>query len=175
MELRRDITTWEELTIFFVHTFSFTDANSDINNALQIIRDVVLKVVPVAYPVDPHGQCHMQLIMECYNISCEPEDDDELQNINILETEGSRDVAAPDVPTDPMSQSLNIRKVNIGTKENPKFASVGEYWDEETMAKITNLLHEFQDLFPTKFLEMKGILGDLGEMKIPLKPDAKPV
>ena len=43
------------------------------------------------------------------------------------------------------------------------------------MAKTTDLLHEFQDLFPTKFYEMKGILGDLGEMKIPLNPDVKPV
>ena len=25
------------------------------------------------------------------------------------------------------------------------------------------------------FTEMKGIVGDLGEMKIPLKPDARPV
>ena len=41
------------------------------------------------------------------------------------------------------------------------------------VGKITDLLHEFHDLFPTKFLEMKGIIGDLGEMKIPLKPDAK--
>ena len=37
------------------------------------------------------------------------------------------------------------------------------------------MFHEFQDLFPTKFSEMKGILRDLGEMKIPLKPDAKPM
>ena len=43
------------------------------------------------------------------------------------------------------------------------------------MVKIMDLLHKFQELFPTKFSEMKGILGDLGEMKIPLKPDAKPV
>ena len=74
-----------------------------------------------------------------------------------------------------MTQALKIKKVNIGMEENPKFASVWDYWDEETMEKITNLLHEFQYLFPTKFFEMKGILGDLGEMKIPLKPDAKPV
>ena len=60
-------------------------------------------------------------------------------------------------------------------EENPKFASVGDYWDEETMEKITDLLHEFQDLFPTKFSEMKGILGDLGETKIPLNRNAKPV
>ena len=43
------------------------------------------------------------------------------------------------------------------------------------MEKITDLLHEFQDLFPMNFAEMKGISGDLGEMRIPLNPDAKPV
>ena len=74
-----------------------------------------------------------------------------------------------------MNQPLKIRKVNIGTEENPKFANVGDYWDEETMAKITDLLHEFQDLSPTKFSKMKCILGDLGEMKILLKPNSKPV
>ena len=72
-----------------------------------------------------------------------------------------------------MNQQLNIRKVNIGTKENPNFVNVGDYWDEETMEKIIDLLHEFQYLFPTKFFEMKGILGDIGEMKIPPKPYAK--
>ena len=59
--------------------------------------------------------------------------------------------------------------------ENLKFANIGDYWDDETVSKITDLLHEFWDFFPTNFLEMKGIVGDLPEMKIPLKPDAKPV
>ena len=40
------------------------------------------------------------------------------------------------------------------------------------MRKFTYLLHKFQDLFPLKFLEIKGIVGGLGEIKIPLKPDA---
>ena len=66
-------------------------------------------------------------MMECYNVSDEPEDDDELQNINILDTRGNRDVAAQDIPTDPMHRPLNIRNVNIGMEENPKFASVGDY------------------------------------------------
>ena len=74
-----------------------------------------------------------------------------------------------------MNQPMNIRKVNSGTEENPKFASIGYFWDEETMEKIMDLLHEFQDMFPTKFSEIKGIRGDLGEMKIPLKTDVKPV
>ena len=98
-----------------------------------------------------------------------------MRNVIILESEGSCNVATPDILTDSMSQPLKIRKVNIGSEEHPKFSNIGHYWDEETMAKITDLLHEFQDLFPTQILEVKGILGDLGEMKTPLKPYAKPV
>ena len=114
--------------VFFSHTFSFANANPNVHNALQIIWDVILKVVLVTYPMEPNAHCPMQSMMEYYNVSGEIEDDDELQNINISETEGSRDVTAPDIPTDPMNQPLKIRKVNIGMKENPKFASVGDYW-----------------------------------------------
>ena len=77
--------------------------------------------------------------------------------------------------SDQFLSPLKIKKVNIGSLENSNFANIGEYWDDETIGKIIDLLHEFQDLFPTKFLEMKGIVGDLSEMKIPLRPDAKPV
>ena len=41
------------------------------------------------------------------------------------------------------------------------------------VSKVTELLHDYQDLFPMKFSEMKGILGDIGVIKIPLKADAK--
>ena len=68
---------------------------------------------------------------------------------------------------------IKINKVNIGSPENIKFEKIRYYWDDETIGNITDFLHEFQDLFPTKFSEMKGILGDLGEMKILLKPDVK--
>jgi hypothetical protein len=30
-------------------------------------------------------------------------------------------------------------------------------------------------LFPAKFIDMKSIKGPMGEMNIPLKPDARPV
>lgn len=30
-------------------------------------------------------------------------------------------------------------------------------------------------MFPTEFLDLKGIVGDLGVMKITLRPDVKPV
>jgi hypothetical protein len=54
-------------------------------------------------------------------------------------------------------------------------ASIGDYWDEQTLERITKLLREYNDLFPTTFTEMKGISGELGEMKIPLRSDARPI
>ena len=48
--------------------------------------------------------------------------------------------------------------------------------DRQTRVNIVTVVawYEYQDLFPTNFSEMRGIVGDLGEIKIPLRPDAKP-
>jgi hypothetical protein len=35
--------------------------------------------------------------------------------------------------------------------ENPKMASIGDYWDEKTVEIIIELLCEYNDLFPTTF------------------------
>jgi hypothetical protein len=59
--------------------------------------------------------------------------------------------------------------------ENLKFTQIGDYLSDETIEKIAELLHEYQDLFPMTFSKMKRIIGDLGEMKMPLKPGAKPM
>jgi hypothetical protein len=65
--------------------------------------------------------------------------------------------------------------VNIGTKENPKFANIRDYWNDETMEKIADSLCEYQDILPTTFFKMKGIARELGKMNILVEPDAKPV
>jgi hypothetical protein len=54
-------------------------------------------------------------------------------------------------------------------KRKPKFFIDGDQWNDETMENIVELLHEYQDLFPSTFREMKGIVCELGEMKIHLK------
>jgi hypothetical protein len=41
--------------------------------------------------------------------------------------------------------------------------------------RITELVHKYNDLFPIRFTEMKGIAGELGEMKIPLRVEARPI
>jgi hypothetical protein len=70
---------------------------------------------------------------------------------------------------------IKVKKVNIGTIENPKMASIGDYLDEKTVEIITELLREYSDMFPTTFKEMKGIEGYLGEMNIPLKSEARSI
>jgi len=58
---------------------------------------------------------------------------------------------------------------------NPKMSSIGYYWDEKIVEIIAELLCEYNKLVPTMFIEMKGIEGDLGKMKIPLKAEARPI
>jgi hypothetical protein len=67
---------------------------------------------------------------------------------------------------------IKVKKVKIGMNDNPKMTSIEDYWDEKMVESIIELLREYSDLFPTTFIEMKGIPGDLGEMKIPLKLEA---
>ena len=43
------------------------------------------------------------------------------------------------------------------------------------MWKVVDLFTEYQGMFLANFFELKGIFGDLGVMKITLKPDACPV
>lgn len=66
-----------------------------------------------------------------------------------------------------------MKQVNIGSEEDPKFADIIDYWDEDTVGKVSKLLHEYQELFLMKFTELKGIVCDLGVMKITLKPNEK--
>jgi hypothetical protein len=70
---------------------------------------------------------------------------------------------------------LHIKKENIGTTKNPKIESIRYYLDNQTVERITYLLHEYSDLFLVIFSKMKELTGELGEMRIPLKPKARPI
>ena len=87
--------------------------------------------------------------MACYNTTGDPDDDP--TSINIPESGGTCAVEGSVISSDQFMKSLETRKVNIGSPENPNFANIGDYWDEEIVAKIMKLLHEYQDLFHTKF------------------------
>ena len=55
---------------------------------------------------------------------------------------------------------LKMKQVNIGIETELKYATLGDYWDDATVDKVNKLLHEYQDLFPTKIMDLKGIVGD---------------
>jgi hypothetical protein len=52
---------------------------------------------------------------------------------------------------------MKIKKVNIETEEKPKIANIGDYSNNKTMEKITELLHEYSDVFPATFSKIKGV------------------
>jgi hypothetical protein len=113
-------------------------------------------------------------LMECYNVAKEENDEEDPRNVQVPETEGECAVEGIELESSTYTQPIKTHKVNIRMKKNPKFAQIGDYWSDETVEKIVDLLHKYKDLFPTTSLEMKGIVGELGEMNIPLKPGAKP-
>lgn len=103
------------------------------------------------------------------------EEEEDPRNLNILEAEGHREVEGLQIKNPNITAPLKKRQVNIGTEAELNFAKIGDYWDDATVDKVTELLWEYQDFFPTIFSDLKGIIGDLGVMKITLKLDMKPV
>ena len=49
----------------------------------------------------------------------------------------------------------------------------GNYWSEEQIIEIVNLLKEFQDVFARYYKYLKGIVHEMGEMKINIEPDVE--
>jgi hypothetical protein len=115
----------------------------------------------------------LQKLQGCYNINVV--EDYDPRNVNFAETEDQIDVEGTGFEPPFFGQPIKIKNVNIGMEQTLKIVNVGDYWDVATIDKITELLHEYQDLFPTKFIDMKGIKGPMGEMSIPLKPYARPI
>jgi hypothetical protein len=56
--------------------------------------------------------------------------------------EGERELEGPWLESEYYAIPLNIKKANIGTKENPKIATIGDYFDNQTVERITKLLCE---------------------------------
>jgi hypothetical protein len=173
-KLRLITTDWEGMTHNFVTTFLFEIQYLTVDQALQTVRQKVFEEAPIPLEKEEdEWTAPLQKLQGCYNINVD--EDDDPRKVNITETKGQRNVEGPKVELPFIGQSIKIKKFNIKTEQTPKLANVRDYWDATTIDKITELLHEYQDLFPTKFIDMKGIKGPMGEMSIPLKLDARPV
>jgi len=132
----------------FIMTFSFEDDCPHIDVALHIVKKNIFEnEVPCTWKLDWVTQLHN--VMESYNITTKEEEDH--RNIDITEYEGHHEVNGPEIEMHDIMKLLKTKKVNIGLEDEPKFVTIGDYWDEGIVSKITYLLHEYQELFPTKF------------------------
>ena len=74
-----------------------------------------------------------------------------------------------------MDVKVKTKEINISNDNTPKMARIGDYWSEEQTTKIVNLLKEFQYVFVRDYKDLKGLVVEMGEMKIDIKPNARPI
>jgi hypothetical protein len=138
--LQRETTHWTLLQQNFIVAFSFEHENPNIDSALKQIRGVIfIKQLEVQFITEEQQQ-NRQTVKElllCYHVQREAPDEDNSRDIQIEEVESEREVKVPPLELEVIDVSIKVKKFNIGTMENPKMASIGDYWDEKTVESIT--------------------------------------
>jgi hypothetical protein len=81
-------------------------------------------------------------LLSCYHVEEEAPDEDDPHNIQIKEIEGKREVEGPSMELEVFVAPIKVNRFNIGMNENPKMASIEDYWDEQIVERITKLLCE---------------------------------
>lgn len=174
-EIHYGTTEWDIPRESFLLTFIFEDGFECIDEVLQEIKVVIFRIPKEMVEwVQPNWNMQLRHVLEWYNMIMEEEEDDP-RNINIPESKGQCKVEGPKAKIPDIAEPLKTRQVNIGSDTQPNFAKICNYWDEDTVDKVVELIPEYWDLFPTKFSDLKGIVGSLGVMKMNLKLDTKPV
>ena len=74
-----------------------------------------------------------------------------------------------------LDAKFKTKEFNISSDDRPKMEKIGDYWNEEQTTEIVNLLKEFQDVFARDYKDLKGLVHEMGKMKIDIKPDIRPV
>jgi hypothetical protein len=132
-EMRKETKTWATLQQNFTITFSFEHENPNIDAALKRIKNVIFieeLEVELITEVQQWNKQTIKDLLSCYHVQEESPDEDDPRDIQIKEIEGERDVEGPPLESKGISVPIKINKVNIGTAEQPKMVSIGDYWDE---------------------------------------------
>ena len=114
MELCQETSEWEEFAQKFTYTFQFAYEQPIVDIALKTIKEKIFAEIPLeimysqACAADSHQCCEIvQHWMTCYNLFGDP--DDNLTNINIPESEGSREVEGSDISSEQFIKPLKIK------------------------------------------------------------------
>lgn len=74
-----------------------------------------------------------------------------------------------------MDAKIKIKEVNIAKEGQPKMARIRDYWSEQQTTEIVELFKEYQDVFARDYKYLKGLVEEMGEMKINLLPEVTPM
>ncbi len=80
-----------------------------------------------------------------------------------------------DKPPEWMEAEIKYKEFNISSDDWPKLAKIGDYWSEQQMTKIVDLLKEFQDVFARDYKDLRGLVQEMGHIKINLIVGTWPV
>ena len=84
--------------------------------------------------------------------------------------EGSQPINEAKAP-EWLDAKVKTKEVDISNDDQPKQAKIGDYWNDQQTTEIMNLLKEFQDVLARYYKYLKGLVHEMGEMKIDTKPD----
>ena len=100
----------------FELTFAFEFEYPSINQALDVINIKIFEDCTLSVSAQPEWAIQLEEALECYNFVSEPEEEDEdPRNINIPESEGTRNVDGPKLETPAIMEPIKIKNINIGT------------------------------------------------------------
>jgi hypothetical protein len=63
----------------------------------------------------------VKYLLSCYHVQEEVPEEDDPRDIQIEEVEGEREVEGPPLESEVIDALIKVKKVNIGTVENPKW------------------------------------------------------
>jgi hypothetical protein len=108
-----------------------------VDKALQIVRHKVFEEAPntTLDQEEDEWATPLHQLQGCYNINVD--EDDDPRNVNISETKGQRDIEGSGIELPFLGKPIKINKVNIGREQAPKLSNGGDYWDDDTIKKIT--------------------------------------
>jgi hypothetical protein len=147
IEMCREAMNWDQLIQRFEVKFTFEHESPLTDVSLKDIRtNIFLEEGPIV--VVPMCSVHIastivHKLLECYNVVKEEQDEEDTRDIPLPKTKGENAIEEPYIEKVVYAQPLKMWKVNIGTKENPKFAQIGDFLNDETVEKFAYLLFHY--------------------------------
>ena len=74
-----------------------------------------------------------------------------------------------------MDVEIKTKEFDISNDDRPKMVQIRYYWSDKKKIDIVNLLKEYQYVFSRDYKDLKGLVEEMGEMKIKLIPRTKPI